>query len=57
MKAINFKTGDKVNYIYGTYMRNGIVTGICEEYNRVYVTWPQHGCSSINADNLILINQ
>jgi transcription antitermination factor NusG len=53
MKATDFKIGQKVNYITGTFMKNGIVKGIDENYNRVYVEWPKHGVSSICSENLI----
>lgn len=55
MKASNFKIGTKVNYHTGRYMMNGTVTGIDTVNNRVYVTWPQHGNSSINDKQLVLI--
>ena len=51
--------GSKVNYkVTGTvnYLKNGIVTGFQSDYNRVYVTWPQHGASSIPEKNLELAN-
>lgn len=50
----NFKIGDKVNHISGKFMRNGIITGLDAQHNRVFVKWPIHGASSIPQDNLIL---
>jgi len=53
MTNVNFKIGQKVNYVTGKFMINGIVTGIDKAKNRVFVNWPEHGPSSINADDLI----
>jgi len=53
MTAASFKIGQKVNLRTGTFMKGGVVTGINEQYNRVYVNWPQHGSSSIPATELV----
>ncbi len=50
-----FKIGSKVDYSGGNFMKNGIITSIDPDNNRVFVEWPQHGVSSIHISNLVLI--
>jgi hypothetical protein len=51
---MKFLIGQKVDYFKGVYMKNGVVTGLDEKNNRVFVKWTHHGSSSINANYLIL---
>lgn len=53
----NLKIGDKVkkNVAEGqtNYMRNGVVTGFDYANNRLLITWPSHGTSSIHTSSIV----
>lgn len=56
----NIKIGSIVDYKTNStqnFLKKGVVTGFIDSLNRVYVTWPDHGVSSIHIDNLIIQNE
>ena len=49
-----FSIGSNVNYKNSKFMKNGIVTGIDQKNERLFITWPIHGVSSIHISNIEL---